>query len=163
MPDVNTFLSQDETIDRISEKIQTNIELFKDAFFDLPPVKFLSDKILDNLAITEDAFLDSPPAKLLSDGDVSMVAPIHSHGMLNDVHYKLSKNDVGEAADQLRREVDFCNAVPKMAGSPYEKSGKAGLDALNKNKSAAEIDRAMTAAWDKAWAENPDPFYDTKK
>ncbi len=122
-----------------------------------------SDNDEDNNALIEDAWADSPPVKFLSDGDVSMIAPRHSHHILNDVHYELSKNEVVEAANQLRREVDFCNAVPKMAGTPYEKSGKAGLEAVNKHKSAAEIDKAMTAAWDKAWAENPAPFYDTKK
>jgi hypothetical protein len=121
------------------------------------------EKMQDNIKLVEEAFFDSPPMQYLSDGDVSMVAPRHSHHMLNEVHYDLYANKMEDAAHLLRREVDFCNAIPKLAGSPYEKSGKAGLDALNKHKSAAEIESVMIKAWDKAWAEDPAPFYKPKK
>jgi len=136
MSDINRPTPQDKNIQHIFENIQDKTKLVEEAFFDSPPIRFLSD------------------------GHPSLVAPIHSHKMLNDASNALRQNDIQEAAHQLRREVDFCNAVAKMAGSPYEKSGKAALEALDKHKSVTDIDLTLKEAWNKAWAENPAPFYD---
>jgi hypothetical protein len=122
-------------------------------------IRRISERIEDKTKLVEEAFFNSMPVKLLSDNNESMIAPLHSHQILKEAATALQHNDMEEAAHQLRREVNFCNMVPKMKNSPYEKSGQAGLQALNKHKSAVEIDREMVMAWEKAWDENPAPFY----
>lgn len=121
----------------------------------------IGEKIEDNAKLIEEALFDSPPVKFLSDGNTSMVAPIHSHHLLNEATDALKHNNREEAAHQLRREVDFCNMVPKMAGTPYEKAGQAGLKALREHESMAETDKVMEKAWKEAWAKDPAPFYKT--
>ena len=120
------------------------------------------ERVDDKWQLAEEAFYESAPIKSLFDGDTSLAAPKHCDALIFDAIKALQRDNKVDAIHQLERELEFCKMVPKMAGSPHEKTGKVGLDALEKQKPPTEVIRLMGEAWNKAWVENPAPFYKTK-
>lgn len=141
--------------------------LFKDAYNLVDKagksISHFNQQTDDKWQLAEEAFYESAPIKSLFDGDTSLAAPKHCDTLIFDAVKALQRNDKMDAIHQLKRELEFCRMVPKMAGSPHEKIGKVGLDALEKQKPATEVIRVMGETWNKAWIENPAPFYKTKK
>jgi len=140
--------------------------LFKDAY-DLADrtgkyISHFPEQVDDKWQLSEDAFYESAPIKSLFEGDASLAAPKHCDTLIFDAIKALQSNNKADAIHQLKRELEFCKMDPKMKGSPYEKAGKVGLSALEKQKPPIEVIRAMGEAWNKAWLENPAPFYKTK-
>src|ERR1700729_1407357 len=108
MPDISSFTYQDNDP-------QCNVE-----------------KREDQLKLIEEAFFDSAP-KLLG-GNSGLVDREHSGDILLEARNALMRNNIQEAAHQLKRELDFCNAMPKLSDSPYAMSAKAGLKAIDEHK-----------------------------
>jgi hypothetical protein len=131
MPDISGFAYQDNAPQRNVEKREDQFKLFKEAFFDSDLMKTIGGGSFD----TE-----------------------HSGDILLEAHDALLRNDLQGAAHQLRRELDFCKAIPELINSPYAISAKAGLNAINEHKSAADMRHAMQEVWLKAWAEHPTFF-----
>ncbi len=135
MPDISSFAHQDNAPQRYVEKREDQLKLFEEAFF------------------------DSSPIRTIAGGSFALVGTEHSGDILLEGRSALMRNDIQEAAHQLRRELDFCSAIPKLINSPYATSAKAGLNAINEHKSAADIRHIMQEVWLKAWAEHPTPLY----
>lgn len=140
--------------------------LFKDAYNlgdkTRKSISQFREQIDDKWQFAEEAFYESAPIKSLFDGDTSLAAQKHCDTLIFDAIKALQRNDKVDAIHQLKRELEFCRMVPKMAGSPHEETGKVGLEALEKQKTPTEVIRLMGEAWNKAWVENPAPFYKTK-
>ena len=114
-----------------------------------------SERNEDGLRLIQEALLDFAPVRqVYSGGYPSQVAPDQSGEILQKAREALRRNDIQEAAQQLRREIDFCQAAPKMMGSPFEISARAGLEAIAEQRPAIEVDRAIQTAYMKAWSEN---------
>ncbi len=160
MGDINIFDSVGEKTKHSSERAASHAKLVEEAWSD-SSVKRFSEIIDDKWQLLEEMVYDSVPIKSLSDGNTSLAAPKHCDTLVVDALNALGRNQIKEAANLLRRELDFCNMVPKMAGSPYEKCGEAGIEALKQQRPPAEIIRAMGEAWNQAWLKNPAPFYKT--
>ncbi len=118
--------------------------------------KEIREKIEDTSKLVEETFHNVSPLNC----DQSVIAASHSHKLLKEAREALRHNDKEEAAHKLRREVDFCNKLPEITGSVYEKTGKAGLKALSDQKSSLEIIRAMEGTWKNNWAEDPKALWE---
>lgn len=108
-------------------------------------MQHISENIVDKAKLVEEAFSNSLPIKTGS--YLALIGTEHSGDILLEARNALMRNDIQEAAHQLRRELYFCNALPKLSNSPYEKSAKAGLNAINGHKSAADIRQLMQELW----------------
>ena len=151
-------------IEKAEKTISEN--LFKDAYNLADKtgksISQFREQVDDKRQLAEEAFYESAPIKSLFDGDTSLAAPKHCDTLIFDAIKALQRNDKADAIHQLKRELEFCKTVPKMTGNPHEKTGKAGLDAIEKQKPPIEVIQVMGEAWNKAWVENPAPFYKTK-
>ena len=118
--------------------------------------KEIREKVEDSSRLAEEAFYNASPFNHFP----SMITASHSHRLLEGAREALEHNNKEEAAHQLRREVDFCKKAPKLANGVYEKTGEAGLKALNEQKNSLEIIRTMESTWKKNWALDTTAFGD---
>lgn len=58
----------------------------------------------------------------------------------------LSRNDLDEAAHQLRRQSYFCSTVDSLAGSENERAARAGLKAISQGESPLQVLQSIVCA-----------------
>jgi arginine utilization protein RocB len=127
MPDINLFELGGKAVRRTFEAVED-----------------LRDFTAQALA---DEVLSMTPIPLFFRNIHAPFAKLQQSSIADQAIKSLHQNDLAEATHQLNREIYFDNIMPDLTDKSAHKAAQAGLKAINKHKSADEIEQAIKSAF----------------